>query len=98
MDERQFAVSGQWALGADDLQWILYRQRSEKRGGWIAVSFVRSTRDILARCMREKGCPEDDTAVLLAGLPLSFDQWKTAPVVPQDALRTGTPEAVEGTP
>ena len=26
--ERQFAVSGDWALGADSLQWILYRRRS----------------------------------------------------------------------
>jgi hypothetical protein len=55
--ERQFAISGGWALGSDGLQWILYRQRSEKHGGWVGVSFVRSTKDILARCMREKGCP-----------------------------------------
>jgi len=26
MSERQFAVSGDWALGADSLQWILYRR------------------------------------------------------------------------
>jgi hypothetical protein len=72
-EERQFAISGNWALGADGLQWILYRRRSEKRGGWEALSFVRTSRDILARCMREKGCPDADSAVLLAGL-----QWVKA--------------------
>lgn len=75
--ERQFAVSGNWAVGADDLQWILYR-RLRKNGelGWRAVSFVRSKRSILERCMHEKGCLEDDRAILLAGLPPTFDQWK----------------------
>ena len=52
-----FAISGDWALGADSLQWILYRRKSKRTGKWGAVSFVSSTRDILARCMREKGCP-----------------------------------------
>jgi hypothetical protein len=39
------------------------------------VSFVRSKRDVLARCMREKGVPAEDAAVLLAGLPATFDEW-----------------------
>jgi hypothetical protein len=72
-------VSGDWALGADDLQWILYRRHSRASGDtWDPVSFVRSERGILERCMREKGCPQDGRAVLLAGLPPSFDQWKIA--------------------
>jgi hypothetical protein len=77
--ERIFATSGDWALGSDDIQWILYRRRSKTRGGWHGVSFVRSERDILARCMREKGCG-DDAAVLLEGLPATFDEWKRRPV------------------
>jgi len=36
--ERRFAVSGDWALGADNLQWILYRRKAKT--GWRAVSFV----------------------------------------------------------
>ena len=36
------------ALGADEHQWILYRSGN-------AVSFVHSTKLILARCIREKG-------------------------------------------
>ena len=68
-------TTAHWALGADKLQWILYRRRSKTNGGWSPVSFVATTRDILARCMREKGCG-DDTSVLLAGMPQTFDQWK----------------------
>ena len=74
MSERQFAVSGDWALGADSLQWILYRRRA--KGEWRAVSFGGSTREVLARCMGEKGCPDVDRAVLLDGLPPTFDQWR----------------------
>src|SRR4029450_5918918 len=61
-------LDSKFALGADDLQWILYKSRRKDpspldsplrlgRGGeWQPVSFVRSTKDILLRCMREKGC------------------------------------------
>jgi hypothetical protein len=73
--DRLFATSGDWALGADNLQWVLYRRRGD---GWRAMSFVSSTRDILERCLREKGCPEADRAVLLAALPPTFRQWRKA--------------------
>ena len=89
MSERQFAVSGDWALGADSLQWILYRRASKRTGQWQAVSFVASTRVILERCMGEKGCPAACQLILLAGLPPTFDQWretrqKPPPPVPAD--------------
>lgn len=65
-DDKLFRISGRWALASDGLQWVLLRQkRSEKWGG---VSFVRSTKDVLARCMREKGTPPDDQRRLLDGL------------------------------
>src|SRR5262249_13113857 len=76
MSERQFAVSGDWALGADSLQWILYRRASKRTGQWQAVSFVASTRVILERCMREKGCPAACQLILLAGLPPTFHQGR----------------------
>ena len=50
-------------------------KRSEKWGG---VSFVRSTKDVLARCMREKGTPPDDQRRLLDGLSATFDEWLEA--------------------
>jgi hypothetical protein len=74
--ERIFATAGNWALGADELQWILYRRNSQAHGGWKSISFVRSSKDILARCMREKGTDEDTARLLLSGLPDTFEQWK----------------------
>jgi hypothetical protein len=74
MTDRQFAVSGRWALASDGIQWILRRHCEGKRP-WRPVSFVHSTRDVLARCMSEKGCPPEDAQRLLAGLPSTFDEW-----------------------
>ena len=70
MGDRQFVVSGRWALAADSLQWMLQRQYMNKgQPAWHSVSFVASTRDVLARCMRERGCPPANAERLLAGLP-----------------------------
>jgi hypothetical protein len=81
MTDRVFVTAGDWAVASDGTQWILQRRWAD--GQWRAVSFVRSTRDILARCMREKGV-EDGTAVqLLSRLPDTFDQWKTLQRVPE---------------
>ena len=65
------------ALGADDLQWILYRSRAAvvpdlSTRNWLPIAFVGSTRGILARCVRESGCG-DDTA-----MAATFDAWKAA--------------------
>jgi hypothetical protein len=76
MSDRQFAISGKFALAADRLQWIVqrgYMSKGQRR--WQSVSFVSSTRDILARCLREKGCPPADAERLLAGLPATFEEW-----------------------
>jgi hypothetical protein len=73
MIDRVFATSGDWALASDGLQWILQRRYGT---GWRNVSFVRSTKDVLARWMREKGVPVFDARSLLSGLPDTFDQWK----------------------
>ena len=82
MPDRQFAVSGKWALAADRLQWMVQRRYMNKgQVKWQAVSFVASTRDILARCLREKGCPPADAERLLAGLPATFDEWAKARAV-----------------
>jgi hypothetical protein len=77
--ERILATIDGWAVASDGIQWILLRQRSRKTGPfWNPVSFVRSTRDILARCMREKGVDERSARFLLSGLPPSFDEWKSS--------------------
>jgi len=77
MVDRVFAIAGDWALASDGIQWMLMRQRKGPQP-WYPVSFVHSSRDILARCMHEKGVGLDSAAQLLSGLPDTFDQWKTA--------------------
>lgn len=64
-------------VGADDLQWVVYRQNPG--GQPTALSFIHATKARLLRCLREAGC---DLAALSAGenqalanLPNSFE-WK----------------------
>ena len=66
-------IDADWSLAADGLQWILRRRRG-KAGhvAWRDVAFVSSGKDILVRCMREKGVPAPAAAVVLAGLPDTF--------------------------
>jgi hypothetical protein len=64
--DTQFRTFGRWALASDPLQWLLQRRNGDQ---WRPVSFVRSTMEILARCMHEKGTPADDAKRLLDGLP-----------------------------
>lgn len=84
------------ALGADDMQWIVYRSQKAARPlglaprDWKAVSFVSSTKDILQRCMREKGVPPDTAASVVAGLPSTFAEWKGS-----NPSHKGTPRSVE---
>jgi len=86
MTEWIFVISGDWAVGADGLQWIPYRRHRKGTNTWTGVSFVRSTRDVLAGCIQERGCDEDTARNLLAGLPDSFDQWKGLQPSPQGLL------------
>jgi hypothetical protein len=54
MTDRVFATSGDWGLASDGLQWMLCRRYNDRgKVCWRPVSFVRSTKDILARCMRD---------------------------------------------
>jgi hypothetical protein len=76
MTDRQFVTAGEWALASDGFQWVLqHRRQKNAETSWRPVSFVRSTRDILARCMREKGVLAEDADWILAGLPPTCDGW-----------------------
>lgn len=90
MTDRVFATAEDWALASDGTQWILLRCSAEKRPDrepWRAVSFVRSEKGILARCMREKGVGADAMRSLLTGLPDTFDEWETVCAASQPAGR-----------
>jgi hypothetical protein len=78
MPDRIFTIAGDWALASDGIQWMLMRRhhRSQHSDTWDPVSFVHSTKDILARCCREKGVDAGTADKLLSGLPDTFDEWK----------------------
>jgi hypothetical protein len=79
--DRQFTVSGRWALSSDGVQWMVQRRRLRNgQDVWDSLSFVHSTKEILARCLQEKGCPVEDAQRLLTGLPETFNKWQEARV------------------
>jgi hypothetical protein len=71
--DKQFRAVDSWALASDGFQWVLQRQSGPNH--WQAVSFVRSSKETLARCMREKGTPPHVAEQLLEGLPADFEAW-----------------------
>ena len=90
MGDRVFAEVGDWALASDGIQWILMRRRTRKSGQfWNPVWFVRSHRDVLAGGMREKGVEPGTARLLLAGLPDTFDEWKSFLAAPSASDRGG---------
>jgi hypothetical protein len=83
------------ALGADDLQWILYSSIRKAPplfdaplvpGEWRTIASVSSTRDILARCVRESGFGEHTAASAVESLPSTFAAWKAAKASPEHEL------------
>jgi hypothetical protein len=92
-DNRIFVRLGEKAaLGADAVQWILYRGRDPNPDKpipdkglwqgklWTAGSFIRSTKAALVRCIREKGLelsPEGRAA--MDALADDFDSWRADP-------------------
>ena len=94
-------LSGRLALGADDLQWILYKSRRKEPPAeldireWRPIAFVSSTKDILLRCIRESGLDEDTAGSALEGYPSTFGAWKATQSAPSQAL-FGVPDRPVG--
>jgi hypothetical protein len=61
-----------WTIASDGIQWILQRRHN---GQQRSVSFVHSSRDVLARCMSENGVHPQTASELLKGLPPTFNEW-----------------------
>ena len=76
-------IEGLQAPAADEHQWILYRAGQP-------VSYVRSTKAVLVRCIREKGIElSAEGKAALDALADDFNAWKA------DPTRRGTPVAAE---
>ena len=67
--------TGDYAVIDDGIQWILRRYQG---GRWRDISFVRSTKDVLARCLREAEAPAAEANALLDGLPNQHRTWPEA--------------------
>jgi len=69
-------LEGLWWIHFDDLQWIIAQQRESGVGVRKTVSFVSSTKDILLRCVREKGIsPTAEALNAIASWPSTFREW-----------------------
>jgi hypothetical protein len=73
--DKQFRVSGDYALASDGVQWVLQHRRGSR---WDALKFIRSTKEHLAGRMQSEGVPPEAAEHLLAGLPDTFDDWLAA--------------------
>jgi hypothetical protein len=86
------------ALGRDGLQWILYRRAGAAvpggplRGNWQAVSYIRSNKEILLRCIREKGIELDVLGVAtIEAFPSSFGEPDPVSNVSKTDLEAAAP-------
>src|SRR5262249_24754253 len=87
MTERIFLRLGPDAeLGADDLQWILYKAGKP-------VSFIGATKAVLLPCILVTGiAAHAEGMAALDTLPDSYEAWKS------DPTRRGSPGALEPRP
>lgn len=71
-------LGDKWALGADELQWIvLQARRHHGKVKWQPVAFVHTQSAVLRRVLREAGAelsPEGEAA--LNALNPTFREWR----------------------
>lgn len=79
-DDRQFRVSGDWALASDGVQWIVQKWAGNR---WRGLKYIRSDKAWLAYRLTTLGVPAADAALLLDGLPDTFDAWAAQSVAEQ---------------
>src|SRR5512134_2043751 len=70
-------LSANWAVLADDRQWMLCKRRTKAHRGWKPLSYVASSKAVLLRCIGEKGAVVDAQGqAALDALPESFREWQ----------------------
>lgn len=83
-DRILFHVCPGWALGADSLQWILFKddkrgpqaEKRHRRAPWKALAFIASTKTVLLRVLSENGVePTPEGWAALNAMPDSFRAW-----------------------
>ncbi len=66
-----------WALGADELQWIVMRRKKRRdQAYWNPEAFIATEKRILRRVLREKGIqPTPEAAEYIDAMPDTFKEW-----------------------
>ncbi len=84
MDRQFLRLNDRWALAYDRNQWIIQMRippRRDRQGEqWRGVSFIGSNKNILWRCLEEKGIdliPE--ARVYIEAMPHRFLDWLAIP-------------------
>ena len=84
-DRVLFQICDGWALGADNLQWILFKadkrgpqaEKRHRRAPWKALAFIAYTKTVLLRVLSENGVePTPEGRAALAALPDTFKAWR----------------------
>ena len=88
--DKQFRVSGRWALASDGIQWVIQRQNGPN--SWQAVKFIHTDKAWLEYRLRQLA-PAEDAEQLLEGLPDTFDRWAAARAFHDAAEGVGHPTA-----
>ncbi len=71
-------LNSEWALGQDEVQWIVYRWRGPKQG-WRPVSFVATSKVVLRRVLDELGIqPTPEAKAAFDHLLPTFKEWLNA--------------------
>ena len=73
MDRQFLRLSDRWALAYDEAQWIIQRREG---AAWRGVSFVGSNKDILSRCLEEKGMEVTPSPrAVIDAMAFRFPDW-----------------------
>jgi hypothetical protein len=86
--ENPTQIADKWAIGWDTRQWLL--QKAKIRGGereWQPVIYIASTKEVLGRCIHEKGCTPDAAGeVFIASIPESFSDFINGAILDQKEM------------
>ncbi len=77
VDKVFLRLNNRWALGYDELQWMIMRRHRRKGvAGWQSVAFISDQKAVVLRILREKGIEVSPGATCaLAQLPARFRDW-----------------------
>ncbi len=68
-------LNDRWALGYDELQWMVMKWAGVRRG-WCTVSFISDSTPVMLRILREKGVEPTPAALrAVEHLPGRFRDW-----------------------